>query len=126
MADLGTVTVSEETISHIKKISFDWLSVNGGGDAGKAVKTTEKTYTGEIIRLVTDPGATAPSDNYTVTVLDEDGVDVLMGAAVANRDTANTEQVLASSLGCVANDKLTLSISGAGNAKNGTIHVYIK
>ena len=126
MPDLGTVTVSEETFGKIKKITFSWLSENGGGDGGKATKTTENVYNGEIVRLVTDPGATAPSDNYTVTLLDEDGTDVLMGAAVANRDDTNTEQVLASSLGCVANDKLTLSISGAGNAKIGTVYVYIK
>jgi hypothetical protein len=126
MADLGTVEITEEKISAIKKVKFEWTSVNGGGDAGKASKTTEFPYTGEIIRLVTDPGTAAPTDNYTVTITDEDGYDVLMGAAVGNRDEANTEQVLASSLGCVANDKLTLNVSGAGNAKTGTVTVYIK
>jgi hypothetical protein len=126
VADLGTVTVTEERIGAVKKIKFDWLSENGGGDAGKASKTTTYAYNGEVIRLVTDPGSVTPTDNYTVTVTDEDGNDILMGAAVANRDEANTEQVLASSLGCVANDKLTLNVSGAGNAKTGSVILYIR
>ena len=126
MADLGTVVITEETFNTIKKITFAWTSENGGGDAGKASKTTTRAYTGEIIRCVTDPGVATPSDNYTVTVTDEDNTDVLMGACVANRDEANTEQVLASSLGCVANDKLTLNVSGAGNAKTGTVYLYIR
>ena len=127
MPDLGTVTLTEEIFNSIKKIKFDWISVSGGGDAGKATKTTTGVYTGEIIRLVTDPGAApnAPSDNYNVLVNDEDGNDVLMGAGAA-RDEANTEQILASSLGCVANDKLSLSINSAGNAKQGSVILYIR
>ena len=123
MADLGTVTVTEEVISAVKKVKFAWTS---DGD-GKATKTTSKTYTGEIIRLVTIPGAggDAPTDNYNVVVNDEDTTDVLMGAG-ATRDTLNTEQVLASSLGCVANDALSLSITGAGAANTGTVIVYIR
>jgi len=123
MADLGTVTVTEETFGTVKKIAYSWLS---DGD-GKATKTTTNVYSGEIIRLVTVPdGTAAPDDNYTVLVNDEDTTDVLMGAAVGNRDTANTEQVLASSLGCVANDKLSLSITGAGAANKGKVYLYIR
>lgn len=127
MTNLGIVTITEETFSHIKKITFSWTSENGGGNAGKATKTTLDSYTGEIIRLVTVPGAApnAPTDDYDVAINDEDGNDVLMGAG-ADRDTANTEQVLASSLGCVANDKLTLSVTNAGNAKRGTVYLYIR
>jgi hypothetical protein len=122
MADLGTVTISEETFNTVKKVAFAWLS---DGD-GKATKTTDFAYTGEILRLVTVPDAVvAPDDNYNVVVNDEDGTDVLMGAG-ATRDTANTEQVLASSLGCVANDKLSLSITSAGAANKGVVYLYIR
>ena len=127
MADLGTVTVTEETFNSVKKIKFAWASEDGGANGGKATKTTTNTYTGEIIRLVTIPGggANAPSVDYDVAVNDEDSTDVLMGGG-ANRHTSNTEQVLASSLGCVANDKLSLSITNAGNAKTGTVIMYIR
>jgi len=126
MADLGTVVVTEENISTVRKIKFDWESEDGEANAGKATKTTEKTYSGEILRLVTIPDSVAvPSNQYNVAVNDEDDTDVLMGAG-ADRSDVNTEQVLASSLGCVANDKLSLSISNAGNAKKGTVIVYVR
>ena len=60
MADLGTVTITEETMDYVKKIKFEWTTEDGGDNAGKASKTTEKTYTGQIVRLVTIPAANAP------------------------------------------------------------------
>jgi hypothetical protein len=119
----GTVTVSEETHGPIKKLAWSWTS-DASGDASGTTSTS--AYTGEIMRLVTVPdGVDAPTDNYDIVLNDGDSTDVLMGAG-ANRDTANTEQVLASSLGCVANDTLALVVSNAGNAKKGTVYVYIR
>lgn len=119
----GTVTATEERVSSPHKITLAWTSDGSGNVSGTS---TSFAYSGEIIRLVTVPdGVAAPTDDYDVTLLDEDGVDVLMGAGI-DRDTANTEQVLASSLGCVANDKLQLVISGAGATKQGTVHVYVR
>ena len=86
--------------------------------------TTNK-YTGELIRFITDPGDVAPTDNYDIVITDSDGYDVLHGAGL-NRDTANTEQVLAASLGCCFDTVLTLAISAAGNAKTGKIFLYIR
>lgn len=119
----GTVVVSEERFGPIKKVSFAWTSTAGGA----AGDVTTHAYSGKVERLVTVPGAggAAPTDDYDVAVLDEDGVDILLGGG-ANRDTANTEQVAASSLGIVANDKLTLAVTNAGNAKSGVVHVYLK
>lgn len=116
-------TVTEENMSHIKKIKFVWVSASDGTASG----TTGGVYSGEILRLITIPGADtlAPSDNYDVAINDEDATDILMGAG-ADRDTANTEQVLASYLGCVANDTLSLSITNAGDSKSGTTIIYIK
>jgi len=121
---VGTVTIIEERLEPTKKVSFAWVS---GTDAevGTAGGTTTYPYSGTIERLVTDPGATAPTDDYDVVINDEDSVDVLMGAG-ADRDTANTEQVNASSLGIVVGDKLTLAITNAGSAKTGTVHLYIR
>jgi len=76
--------------------------------------------------LITDPGATAPTDNYTVTVTDADSVDLLLGAATGNRDTVNTEFLAEASLAGVANSTLTFSVSGAGNSKVGTIYLLIR
>ena len=126
MADKGVVVASEETFSTVKKVAFSWTS-GTGADAGLATKTTTNTYSGKIERLVTVPGTAGdqPTNLYDVVLNDEDGTDVLMGAG-ANRSNAATEQVLATSLGIVANDKLTLSISAAGDTKKGTTYVYIR
>ncbi len=119
----GTVTITEETFGTVKKVKFAWTS----DAAGAADGTTAKVYSGEILRLITVPGAggVAPTDLYDVAVNDEDAMDILMGAG-ANRSNVNTQQVLASSLGCVANDKLTLAVTNAGAAKNGTVYLYIR
>ena len=115
-------TITEENQAHVKKITFDWVSAADGTASG----TTEGVYSGLVERLVTIPDATdAPDDNYNVVINDEDETDILMGAGAA-RDTASTEQVLASSLGCMANDKLALSITGAGSANAGRVIVYLK
>lgn len=123
----GLMTILEETFGSIKKITAGWTS-GTAGQAGTASGTTANYYSGEIRRLVTVPELVgdAPDDNYSVTALDEDGVDALMGAAVGNRDTANTEQVNASSLGIVAMSTLTITIAGAGSAKKGTVYLYIR
>ena len=116
-----TVTITEETIGVVKKVRFAW-TVDAAGDA---TGTTVGAYNGKIEVLVTDPGAGPPTDNYDIVVTDEDGYDTLAGAG-ANRDTATTETVLASTLGVVANDKLTLTVAAAGNATSGVVVVYIR
>ena len=115
--------ITEENASPVRKVKFKWTSAADGTATG----TTTEVYSGEVARLVTVPDGTtsAPTDNYDVAINDEDGTDILMGAG-ANRDTANTEQVLASSLGCVANDRLTLAITNAGDTKGGTVYLYLR
>lgn len=123
----AAVTLTEERIGVIKKITWAWTAHT---DGKVAITTTNAVtvgiYNGEIVRLVTVPdGVAAPTDNYDVMIYDGDSVDVLVGAG-ADRDTANTEQVLASSLGVVANDKLTLYVENAGSGGKGTVYLYIR
>lgn len=117
------VTITEAIHKSIKKITFAWVA----SGAGVASGATSEIYDGEIIRLVTVPGLALaqPDDNYKVEVLDDDGVDVLMGAG-ANRDETDTEQVLGTSLGCVGYSKLTLSVSVAGATTAGTVFLYVR
>ena len=118
----GTVVTTEETFGSVKKVKFAWTSASGSADA-----TTIKVYNGKILGLTTVPGLSGdqPDDNYSVAVNDEDGVDVLMSGG-ASRDETNTEHVLSSSLGCVANDTLTLAVTSAGDAKTGVAYVWIR
>lgn len=128
MADLGTVTVTEETVGSVKKILFDWLSENGGANAGKAQKTTTYAYNGVLERVVfvPDSGGTAPDNLYDVTVLDEDGYDVLSALGADLSNAAYVTKTHADGLGAVANDKLTLTVDNANNAKGGVVILYLR
>lgn len=121
---VGTVTITEETFGSVKKITFAWTSDASGNVSGTL---TTKSYNGALERLVTVPagGGSAPTNLYDITMLDQDSTDVLM-AAGADRSSANTEQVQRTSLGVVANDKLELRIANAGNAKSGTVYLYLR
>ncbi len=124
MAVVGTHTITEELVGSMKKITWAWTCDASGNASGQS---TTNAYSGELRRQVTVPGTAGvqPTDQYDLTLLDEDSTDVLMGAG-ANRSNVNTEQVLASSLGVVANDKLQLTVANAGNAKSGTVYIYIR
>lgn len=132
MAQVVTITESNANyneLQKLRKVQWAWTSHTDGTivdstTAGQVNKSTYK-YTGEIVRLVTDPGSPAPTDNYDVTILDDDGYDVLMGGG-ANRDTANTEQVLATSLGVCIDSQLRLNIAAAGSGTKGVVIIYIK
>ena len=117
-AQIATVV---ETGAGVKKIAWTWTSATDE----TVVLSTAKYYDGKLIALVTNPGVTAPTDNYDVTVLDSDSEDVLVGAGI-DRDTANTELVAEALLGAVANSKLTLSIANAGAVKDGVTYLYIR
>ena len=115
----GTVTVTEKSLGNVHKISWAWTS----DASGNADKVTVGNYAGEVLALFTNPGATAPSDDYDITITDAEGYDV-MQAAGANRDTANNEYVVPAAKS-VAFGVLTLNVSNAGNAKQGLAVLYI-
>lgn len=120
----GTVTTTEERLANVSKITFAWTA-GTGGDAGTASGQTTYPYSGVLLRVVTFPGTggTQPTDNYDLTLTDEDGVDVAAGL-LANRDDTNAEWVT-SGLGAVVGDKLTINVTNAGSGKAGTCEVYI-
>lgn len=121
----GSVVITEEVYGTIKKIKFDWTSGDGAED-GTASGQTTHAYSGKILGLATVPaGAPDVPTSYGITVTDEDSLDVLM-AAGAGRSATATEYVLSISLGAVANDKLTVNISGAGTNKKGVAYLYIR
>ena len=71
---------------------------------------------GKLLALETNPGATAPTDNYDIALDDAEGHDVLEGKGV-NRDTATTEKVsivrgVAEYSEVSKSDVLTLKLTG--------------
>lgn len=124
MPAVGTVTYSEEIFGSVQKITAAWTCSAGGAVSGTS---TALPFSGKIERLVTVPGTAGdqPTDQYDITILDEDGVDVLANAG-QNRSNVNTEQVASASLGIVANDKLQLVVAAAGATKKGTVYLYLR
>lgn len=129
MAAVGTTTITYSG-TRPKKVSFAWAASNPGG----AVSGTPSAQVrGEIVRVTFVPGTAGnqPSDQYDVTLLDTSGVDVLagLGANLSNAavshvcpligNGATTNQRMA------INDTLELQVANAGNAKQGTVHVYL-
>lgn len=122
----ATCTIAEETHGSMKKIKFTWQVDSAGSQVSAASRQTTNTYNGAVQRLVTIPnGSSAPTANYDVTMLDQDSTDILI-AGGASRHSANTEQVLAASLGVIANDKITLSVASAGASGAGVAIIYIR
>lgn len=82
---------------------------------------------GVLQRIVTNPGATAPTDNYDITITDSDGFDVLGGVG-ANRDTTTTEEaeILMVSMPRIVANTLTFNLSGNSvNSALGTCKLYV-
>ena len=72
-------------------LTMAWTADANSGDVSATV--SEADIDGYIFQVVTNPGTTAPSDNYDITINDASGVDI-MGGELDNRDTANSEQVV--------------------------------
>lgn len=111
---------------------WDWISHTDGTVSGLAASAT---ITGTIVGVLTNPGSTAPTDNYDITLTDSNGFDVLAGQG-ADRDTANTEMfcpgipfkdgVTTSIAPVVVNSPLTLGVTNAGSGKVGTLILFVR
>jgi hypothetical protein len=121
---VSAVTVTEEVHGRgFRKVTFAWTAHTDGVVTKVA---TSKVYTGKVEVLITDPDdSDAPTDNYDVTVTDDEGYDILAGAG-ANRDTANTETVLSASLGAVFESLIGPVVVAAGVSKKGKITLLIR
>lgn len=113
------------------KLTITWTS-DGSGDVSEAISEANmKILIGKnLAHFITDPGVTAPTDNYDLTLLDAYGVDVL-GAEGMNRDTANSEQSVPALKSGVYGDRiidtaLTFTIAAAGDTKQGTVILYFR
>jgi len=125
----GTLTLTTVSRSRPRKISFAWTSTAGGAVSGNLTGR----LAGTIERVVFKPGTAGsqPSDLYDVTLLDEQGVDVLAGKG-ANLSNATTTQIVpligdgtTTDKPVVVNGTLELQVANAGATKSGEVHVYL-
>ena len=115
----GTVTQTHYTIGNIRKIVFTCTADASDGSFPSTALTAK--IEGRLIALETDPGSTAPTDNYDIAITNGAGADVLQGLG-ANRDTANTEtaQIVVSgtSLRPTVDESETLTLAITNNSVN--------
>lgn len=86
---------------------------------------------GFVVKVVTNPGGTAPTDNYDIALEDPDdnALDAL-GGLLADRDTSTTEQVYPVITGAATpvfvNGTYNSSLSNNSvNSATGEIHYYV-
>lgn len=120
----GTVTITEQRLGFIHKVSFAWTS----DAAGAADATTTYPYTGIIVRAVQKPGTAGvqPTNAYDVAVNDSDGADALYGLGADLSNAATTLKAEKDGLGAIAGSTLTLAVTNSGNAKSGVTTLFIR
>lgn len=110
MFDHGTLQVIE-------------LSVTAKSDGTVSDIVIPVNIDGLLYEVETDPGSTAPQDNYDLT-LTSGGLDVMDGI-LANRDTANTEREKPASGTVAIKGNLTLTTTGNNvNAALFVVRIY--
>ena len=120
------------------KITLDWQSGTGGtvGAVSYGIcaqfnvdrywpEIQPAKFKGYINKIDTNPAAAgdAPTDNYDITLLNSDGIDVTSGN-ISNRDTANSEQWIPGDPPYI-DSELTLTIANAGDTKQGSITIWM-
>ena len=76
-------------------VTITWQTATNGSLTATAFSDyIEKEIQGMYcIMAVTNPGSTAPTDNYAIVLNDADGCDIF-GGELNNRDTATSEQAV--------------------------------
>jgi hypothetical protein len=110
----------------ITKYSVAWTSDASGNVDGTPVALRR----GRLlqVKFVPTNGGAQPSNNYAVTLIDADGVDILAGKGAALSNTAASIAVpivSSASPAFVEAGTFTPTITGAGSATNGRIDLYI-
>lgn len=126
----GTVTQTlmvHSTDRETLKITADVTADASNGSVPATVLlrsggTVANTDGWAIVSVETDPGGTAPTDNWDLTITNPQGVD-LLGGACANRDTSNSESCTPTAL-IPIDGNLTLNVSG-NSVNSATIRIVV-
>ena len=127
MANSSQTLTAHDVQGRTKRLHFSWVADDADGTVPILVLPT---ISGRLLALITNPGATAPTDNYDITLVDDEGLDRLQGVG-ADRDTANSEQAAIIYSGTSVSppvsyaDALTLTVAGNSvNSAVGEIFIY--
>lgn len=129
MAGTATQTETAWNGDQLASLEIAWISEDGGANAGKVDATISKVH-GTLEGVAFNPSATAaPTADYDVVINDVDGVDVLGGKGADLSDSTATyhgEATTSPVFPRATTGLLTLAITNAGNAKEGTIRLFYR
>lgn len=104
----------------MQKVVISWTA----DDANGSVPNLSLSLKGYLIQAVTNPGSTAPTDNYDLVINDADGADIC-GGALANRDTANSECVVFNPAPFADGSQTVVWSNNSVNSATGTLTLYV-
>lgn len=88
----GTVTQTDVKVyGNVRLLTFTCTADASAHTFPPTASTVD--IDGFVFLVVTDPGTTAPTDDYDITLTDANGVDI-MGGELLNRDESNSEQAV--------------------------------
>lgn len=131
MAAVGAITASHNESRTIRRYSMAWTS---SSDTGAVSGIESEDLDGELLAVVFTPGSggTQPSDQYDVTLLDDDGFDALQGKGANRSNVTATMLTPLIGDGTTTNQRVPLSgtyqltVAAAGNSKTGTVTLYYR
>lgn len=129
-AALICLALALPAMAETRILSVSWTADGAGAVADVAIPSDDLAMGGWFLYAIeTNPGATAPTDNYDVTLEDIDALDVLGGAGI-DRDTANSEIAMPTlsampTMAPIASGGLTLKVANNAVASAvGVIRLY--
>jgi hypothetical protein len=132
MAGSTSVTHAVERYGLNDELECRKITVSFTADAADgSIPDTSVNMVGWLVKVITNPGSTAPTDNWDITLKDPLGSDLdAAGGLLLNRDTTNTEQVYPVISGAVTPLFLAgdYGVAMAGNSVNsatGTVTFYL-
>lgn len=134
---VGTVTLTRDILvnygyndrRNVREIQVDFVA--SSSDGSLPVLSLTNLY-GYVLKVITNPGSTAPTDNWDILLGDpEDNALDALALAVKDRDTATTEAVYPVVSGAatpvwLAKGDYALTITGNSvNSATGRILIYL-
>lgn len=124
----GAETYSRNTPREsVQVITVTWVAHTDGTVTAETIDIDPQGY---VFMVVTNPGGTAPTTLYDITLTDADGVDI-MGGKLADRSATASEQAIPAVMTGVYGGRyviggLTLNISNNSvNGAGGTVVIYV-
>lgn len=143
MANTGSIVENwQDSVNRvarpIRTVSIAWTSDGSGAVTQPLTGGKQSGYvSGLIQRVVFVPGTSGvqPTNLYSVTLKDSSGIDVLSGQGASLSNSANThikpsvpmkDGTTTSTAEIAVDDILTLGVTAAGAAKQGTVILYLR